>query len=267
MGTKEFFDCRNTLEEDRRDPPFYALQGRPIRIQKRQYPHGKSVEILPLSPTDFQFDNFLKNVNKFAAETSNQPEPLVKYAGTLLSRKRNNLSVVTLITIGKNSILLGADMEEKSNKNFGWKNIFEHQRNEEPRPFLIKVPHHGSVGAYSKILWSDYIAKKPISVVTAFSRSRLPNKSGKELLKKNSKKVFIVGKKLPLNNKNNLSYGNEVPKKHRLNVSHTQKPPLSKFGSVVITFNAKSKIITSKSNLNSNLKVKCFGNAQELLKI
>ena len=261
FGTQEYFDCDKTLENSSREP-FFAIQGRPFKIPTEQITHGERVEILPLSPTDFQFKNFLKNAKKFATTTSNQSEPFSKLAGTFLSRKRNNLSVVTLIKIGSNSILLGADMEEKKSQKYGWKNILEYQQYEEPRPFLFKVPHHGSIGAHSEPLWKGYIAKKPISVVTTFSRSRLPHKKGKELLIKHSKRTFITGTRLS-NIKNTEQ---EMATRQQFYVESNIAPESSKFGTVAITFNAKSKVNTSNLNYDKNLIIECFGNAEELLK-
>lgn len=91
-----------------------------------------------------------------------------------LSRRNlhNNISAAILIEYGKAKIILGADTE-----NNNWAKLFK----DKSRKFakfplhFIKVPHHGSEGAFYERYWKIWSPRKSLfSVITPFQNRNLP---------------------------------------------------------------------------------------------
>ena len=80
-----------------------------------------------------------------------------------------------------------------------------------------------------------------------------------------SKRAFIAGENLSLTDLENPNIEQRLATKHDFDVNSKTEPELRNFGSVAITFNAKTKIDTVKQNYDSNLSIECNGNARELL--
>jgi beta-lactamase superfamily II metal-dependent hydrolase len=87
----------------------------------------------------------------------------------IVSPTPNNASVALWIAIGKNSLLLGADLEETSSADCGWSAVLKDSAlltAAFKRASTFKIPHHGSENAHCGDVWSRLLVDTPISVVT-----------------------------------------------------------------------------------------------------
>jgi hypothetical protein len=121
--------------------------------------HGKQCSVITLSPSDKQFDRFLVQLGSFApiAATAKRRMP---------DQNPNDLSVVTLVLIGDQGILLGADLEEPGDIELGWSAIVQLPERPKQRACVFKIPHHGSSNAHCQQVWEAMLHKHPLSVVT-----------------------------------------------------------------------------------------------------
>jgi hypothetical protein len=82
----------------------------------------------------------------------------------------NDLSVATLLAIGDQGILLGADLEENGDQELGWSAVVRLAQS--PKAEIFKVPHHGSQNAHCKEVWDEMLGPNPIAIVTQWSKNR-----------------------------------------------------------------------------------------------
>ena len=150
--------------------------------------HRKRLELRALSPSGQQFTDFISSINDFTKEMHGKAKT------RLTAQNRNELSVVTLLTIGEEAALLGADQEEVGSSNKGWRAIVEARRGKGPRASLFKVPHHGSAGAHNSEVWSELLKACPKSIVTPWKlgAGQLPKDSDRERIRKLSSNAYIT---------------------------------------------------------------------------
>jgi hypothetical protein len=89
-------------------------------------------------------------------------ESLVGTAGIVPDRNPNHASVALALLIGRNQILLGADLEETGNPAHGWSAVISSPTR--PRPFAataFKVSHHGSKTGDHPGIWSEMLIPEP----------------------------------------------------------------------------------------------------------
>ena len=126
--------------------------------------HGLPVAVWSLSPSDAQFSEFLREIGKLSPKEEGGKERMA-------ATSPNQLSVVILITIGPQSFLFGADLEEVSSKpDFGWSAICANPAWPRSKSRFFKIPHHGSQTADHKGTWELLIEKNPFCVVTPWRR-------------------------------------------------------------------------------------------------
>jgi len=157
--------------------------------------HKQKVELRALSPSSDQFLNFLCQCPNFVTDN------IGKAKTRLTIPNRNDLSVAMLFSIGKQSVLLGADLEEIGNSNRGWQAVVELRKSRKHLAHIYKIPHHGSSGAHLDQVWQYLLFPKPLSVVTPWMHGGqiLPKETDKNRIKGLSSKAFITSvKKQPL---------------------------------------------------------------------
>jgi hypothetical protein len=87
----------------------------------------------------------------------------------------NLVSVAMLLVFGDLQVVLGSDVERGSGGETGWSAVISNSDCPDVWANLVKVPHHGSAGAFSEEAWTRHAARmKPLAVVTPFSKSLLP---------------------------------------------------------------------------------------------
>lgn len=150
--------------------------------------HKKHLELRALSPSGQQFSDFIASIKVFSQEMHGKAKT------RLTAQNRNELSVVTLLTVGEEAALLGADLEEVGSAKKGWRAIVEARKGTGPRACLFKVPHHGSAGAHNPEVWSELLKACPKSIVTPWKRGagQLPTERDKERIRKLSGNAYIT---------------------------------------------------------------------------
>jgi hypothetical protein len=148
--------------------------------------HGKQCSVLTLSPSDKQFDRFLTQLGSLApvAAAAKRRVP---------DQNPNDLSVVTLVLIGDQAILLGADLEEPGDVELGWSAIVRLAERPSKLACIFKIPHHGSSNAHCHQVWEEMLHKHPLSILTPWNRSAgLPTAGDVERIRGLTSSGFIT---------------------------------------------------------------------------
>ena len=191
----EVLRCFNEVIYNRGKSPKFAKQGQEIWFaSKGELKHNKPVQILALSPSDFQLNEFLLKIGNqmdFMKSKFNT-SPVKKKAISL--DNENDISIATLVTIGDFSILLGADVEMSNNPTYGWKNIVNNYKRRKPKSNILKVPHHGSKSGHSEEMWEFLLKKNPISILTPWNVAgrSLPTLQDIKRVKSRSDSTYIT---------------------------------------------------------------------------
>lgn len=149
--------------------------------------HKQDFQMLTLSPSDYEKRNFLRWMAS--------KMPRIKHTRRVAAApKRNDVSIVVQVMIGEESILLGADLEERNRKEFGWSAILasSHKR-PNLKSGLFKVPHHGSKNGHHDGVWADLLLKGPLSIIAPWIRGKgqLPTPADIVRIKKLSSAAYL----------------------------------------------------------------------------
>jgi len=146
--------------------------------------HGQECRITTLSPSDKQFDKFMLQLGKLV--------PIERSAKKRVAdQEENDLSVVTLISIGDQGILLGADLEETGDVELGWSAIVRMPERPSQIAGAFKIPHHGSVNGHCEEVWTQMLIANPVAILTPWSKNRgLPTGSDVERIVSLSEAAF-----------------------------------------------------------------------------
>ena len=204
-GGTELLNCLRLAKE--RGRPVKVLQEDTIIFdyEEHQLAHGERVELRALSPSAVQFTDFLRRIGKFPMTHEKQPKRRI------LEPSRNDLSVAMLLSVGKKTALLGADLEEVGNQQKGWQAVVDLRRGKGPAAEVFKVPHHGSQNAHNNDVWQHMLSDSVWSVVTPWRRggNYLPKKRDIERLQKFSGRCYLTSSKVETPKRR---YGNEILK-------------------------------------------------------
>ena len=158
-STQEIMRILEILEERSREPKFLVSDRRVLRT-------SFNIEVIALSPSDKRIKDFLTRIAKKIPELDTP-------RGATADMKPNQVSAALLIDLGKDSILLGADLEETPGKN--WSSIIDNCGSVEgKRSSVYKVAHHGSQTAECPGIWEKLLLKTPFAILTPFNRGRKP---------------------------------------------------------------------------------------------
>ena len=150
--------------------------------------HGQRVELRALSPSSAQFVDFLRNCQR----------SIHCNLGTAKTRlaSRNDLSVAMLLSIGEQSALLGADLEEIGDPDKGWQAVVKLRGSRKHLAHILKVPHHGSSSAHLDQVWENLLIPKPWSVITPWIRGgrTLPKPKDAERIRRHSTAAYLTSK-------------------------------------------------------------------------
>lgn len=105
----------------------------------------------------------------------------------------NETSVVLHLECGQAVVLLGADLEVTS-LDAGWHAIVGSTERPTAAASMYKVAHHGSQTADIHEIWKTLLVDRPVSLVSPFTRSRLPSKDDVERLKSVSSRLLQTGR-------------------------------------------------------------------------
>lgn len=126
-------------------------------------------EVFSLSPADGVMHLAKQETTSALASIEQKRRPVRQGA--------NQLCIVLMLKLGPFTALLGADMENVHGNTEGWNAIIHSQERPSGTASYFKIPHHGSSNADAPGCWTHLLSTNPISVVTAYSPSRLPKAS------------------------------------------------------------------------------------------
>ena len=89
----------------------------------------------------------------------------------------NDSSVVLSIQVGPHQVLLGADLEVRSDRGLGWLAIVDGLDGGNETHQVFKVAHHGSPTGYHDEVWNRMLVQQPWAATTPFVTGsvRLPS--------------------------------------------------------------------------------------------
>ena len=172
-GVSELFNVLEELKRSGRSPAKKAGPDRRIDfLLSTDRPY--QCEIWTLSPSDEQVNRFLIEIGKLVPQLRETRRPFP-------TQHVNDLSVVTLLSIGSFAVVLAADLEETTSEHTGWTPIVASTGRPQVKAGIFKVPHHGSENGHSEDAWQNLLTPKPIALTTPYNRGRkaLPSKSDK----------------------------------------------------------------------------------------
>jgi hypothetical protein len=82
----------------------------------------------------------------------------------------NHTSVVMSVRVRTTSVLLGADLQVRADRNLGWYAVVDGNKSN-TRHEVYKVPHHGSANADDDEIWDRLLIKDPLTLLTPFCRA------------------------------------------------------------------------------------------------
>lgn len=150
--------------------------------------HGRPVAIWSLSPSDAQFQAFLREIGNLvpkAYETKRRAP----------AQKPNHLSVVVCATFGDIGLLFGADLETTADERLGWAAIVGSSERPQIRSQFFKIPHHGSITGHHDETWEQIVSSSPLTVLTPWNRGTgLPTSTDVSRIVSRSGRAFTTNK-------------------------------------------------------------------------
>lgn len=158
-GTGEIVSTLRILRERNSHPVRASASARLLQLGATETGHGRRVEVWSLSPSNAQFEEFIKEIG-----TLLPVEKEVKLRVTPTSP--NHLSVVIWVAIGSEALLFGADLEEVGKSDFGWSAITASDTRPAGRALFFKIPHHGSRTGHHPDTWAQLVEDEATCVLT-----------------------------------------------------------------------------------------------------
>ncbi|HGM6313409.1 TPA: MBL fold metallo-hydrolase [Pseudomonas putida] len=111
----------------------------------------------------------------------------------LANKLSPNLCAVALhICNGKDTILLGSDLEVSGTPYLGWEAVLASVSKPNTKAALFKIPHHGSANGHSDDVVATMLGVKPVSIITTMNTHALPKPSDLDRVKGFSSSVFLT---------------------------------------------------------------------------
>ena len=93
-------------------------------------------------------------------------------------RHPNDTSVALWIEFGDIRMLLGADLEARSDESRGWASVVAYYSAYlQGQATIVKVPHHGSVTGHDDRMWGVMVDDQSHALIAPFRPSKLPQES------------------------------------------------------------------------------------------
>jgi hypothetical protein len=146
------------------------------------------VRVQVLSPSDAEIVSAIRRLQ-------NIPRPAEGIPRLRLPRfESNDASVIISIQIGRELILLGADLEERGVPEVGWQAVVDGWVDGRGRHSVFKVAHHGSCNGHLDAAWDRLLQESPWAVVTSFSfgKNTLPKKTDCERISRRTTRGMIT---------------------------------------------------------------------------
>ncbi|MHB8109993.1 MAG: hypothetical protein ACYDHW_08170, partial [Syntrophorhabdaceae bacterium] len=164
------------------------LQERTEIVRKTLY-NDIPVEILSLSPSE-------ESVQKY---TNLLFEAIPKLDGDTIKEvtdsQHNLLSAVIWLSVGNVQMIFGSDLEKGDNNSTGWQRIVDNRDSPDLWAQAVKVPHHGSSGAFCEEAWVKHISNgRPIAITTPYTKllDPLPHRDDLEQINRFAEPVIVT---------------------------------------------------------------------------
>jgi hypothetical protein len=167
-----------------------AIENRRLQIVSAlELSHNCECEIWTLSPSDYQFDLFFRNIATLIPGFTGLQRRVP-------STGPNHLAVVVFIKIGTQGIPLGADLEEIGKNSTGWSSIVASPARPQIKSSIFKVPHHGSITGHLDSIWEQLLSPQPISITTPYNRGRSPLPTTRDVarIRSRSKEFYVTSR-------------------------------------------------------------------------
>jgi hypothetical protein len=154
-------------------------------------PLNGPVEVRTLSPSDAANAAATARLGELAAQSTSIKRRLPRI-------EDNHASVVLAITAGNVSVLLGADLEVRADRAFGWHAITDAHQSPPVHEF-VKISHHGSENGDSDDIWTKLCMSDPLCVTTPFvgGRTRLPTKKDCQRIMSRGTRAYLTALPIP----------------------------------------------------------------------
>lgn len=106
----------------------------------------------------------------------------------------NDVSVATLVRAGSWNLLLGADLENTVEPEFGWRAVLSSTARPTDVSQVFKVGHHGSQNAHHDDIWNTMLSSDPTSVITPYTRlsDKLPTTTDVSRIQARTKSLYCT---------------------------------------------------------------------------
>lgn len=151
-----------------------------------QTPDGR-IDVWALSPSDA---DVMASLVEFKKLFIPEGEPLRGISPI----RQNESCVVVAVRVDQQWILLGSDLEVTGTASTGWNAIVGAPLAQLKPASVYKLAHHGSTNGFSPVVWNALLDPKAITVVTPYSRSRLPRQEQIEIMKAQGREIYITAR-------------------------------------------------------------------------
>jgi beta-lactamase superfamily II metal-dependent hydrolase len=149
---------------------------------------GAAATVTALSPSDESVSRSIESLIEQAAEA-----PISYPRRYRAPDKPNAASVATSVRDGPITLLLGADLERSNNDLAGWSAVVDYAKPVK-KASMVKVPHHGSEGAYSERMWDEMVERPSTAVLTPWTLGgrHLPSEDDLARLRDVADEVYVT---------------------------------------------------------------------------
>lgn len=154
--------------------------------------HGNKFELVSLSPSSDEYLQFLKWLSEAVLESDAS-------VNVAVSSRRNYLSVALHATLGPESILLGADLEEDGTPTTGWSAVLSSLGWSKRKSSLFKVSHHGSSTGHHDGIWTDLLLDNALAITAPWRLAgrHLPEDGDVARIKSNTSLAYLSATRSP----------------------------------------------------------------------
>jgi hypothetical protein len=192
-GVKQFHRILNTLANRsvaKKGVPVVKLASADKRLWRCSDSEPYVSEVFSLSPSDA--------ANMYArlelASLSGKYESGIKAIPP--PQTPNHTAVALLVKAGNTSLILGADLEETTDKQVGWTAILDSTTTPKGHSSVFKVPHHGSEDSHHDRVWTELLENNSIAIITPFENGNVirPQLSDMQRIESLTRQAYITAK-------------------------------------------------------------------------
>lgn len=115
------------------------------------------------------------------------------------TRHPNDTSVALWIEFGDIRVLLGADLESRSDDSRGWGSVVAyHSANLQGLATMVKVPHHGSITGHDDRMWSAMVDDQSHAMLAPYRPSKIPRESDLDRIQRLADRVHLTAEVEPI---------------------------------------------------------------------